>query len=305
MRKEILALITIFLFATNLSAQCTGSEFCSTCSNCSKCKHCRGNGFCGACEPERFKVKEKKQKENSKTIISAKTIRTKEQLVNDKKEFDKVKAFVIENFGANYLCSASYTIGNCSGYECPENNYSINDGTKNIIEISSFKGPDFSGNEFIITRFLKSNTNVKAYTLEKAFDKIKEEIEKKKIAESENKLAINKTSSNNSAPEVFTIVEEQAEFPGGIAQLGKFIQNNLKYPTRAKEGGISGKCFSKFIINEDGKISDVKILKGVSECPDCDDEAIRVILSMPLWKPAKLHGKSVKSYFNLPIAFKL
>ena len=59
MRKEILALITIFLFATNLSAQCTGSEFCSTCTNCSKCKHCKGTGYCGACEPNRFKTKEK------------------------------------------------------------------------------------------------------------------------------------------------------------------------------------------------------------------------------------------------------
>ncbi len=107
------------------------------------------------------------------------------------------------------------------------------------------------------------------------------------------------------APEIFTIVEENAEFPGGIAEMAKFIQKNLQYPSMAREAGISGKCFLKFVVNEDGDISNVEVLKGVSGCPDCDREAIRVVKSMPKWKPAKMTGRSVKCYFNLPISFKI
>ncbi|MGE0568992.1 MAG: energy transducer TonB [Bacteroidia bacterium] len=107
------------------------------------------------------------------------------------------------------------------------------------------------------------------------------------------------------APEIFTIVEEQAEFPGGIAELGKYIQKTLQYPPMAREAGLSGRCFLKFVVNETGTISNVEILKGVPGCPDCDKEAIRVVKSMPKWKPAKMTGKSVKCYFNLPINFKI
>jgi protein TonB len=106
-------------------------------------------------------------------------------------------------------------------------------------------------------------------------------------------------------PEIFTIVEEQAEFPGGIAEMQKFIQKNLQYPSMAREAGLSGKCFLKFVVNESGSISNVEILKGVPGCQDCDKEAIRVVKSMPAWKAAKMTGKSVKCYFNLPISFRI
>jgi protein TonB len=108
-----------------------------------------------------------------------------------------------------------------------------------------------------------------------------------------------------SAPEIFTIVEEQAEFPGGIAAMMKYIQQNVQYPAMAREAGISGKCFLKFVVNENGEISNVEVLKGVPGCPDCDKEAIRVVKSMPKWKPAKMTGRAVKCYFNLPFSFKI
>jgi len=107
------------------------------------------------------------------------------------------------------------------------------------------------------------------------------------------------------APEIFTIVEESAEFPGGTAAMMKYIQQNVQYPAMAREAGISGKCFLKFVVNETGSISDVQILKGVPGCPDCDKEAIRVVKSMPSWKPAKMTGRAVRCYFNLPINFKI
>jgi protein TonB len=107
------------------------------------------------------------------------------------------------------------------------------------------------------------------------------------------------------APEIFTIVEESAEFPGGLSEMAKFIQKNLQYPAMAREAGISGKCHLKFVVNESGEISNVEVLKGVSGCPECDREAIRVVKSMPKWKAAKMTGRSVKCYFNLPISFKI
>ena len=107
------------------------------------------------------------------------------------------------------------------------------------------------------------------------------------------------------APEIFTIVEEQAEFPGGTAAMVAFLQKNIQYPAMAREAGISGKCFLKFIVNEDGAISNVEILKGVPGCSDCDKEAIRVVKSMPKWKAAKMTGRAVKCYFNLPVSFKI
>lgn len=107
------------------------------------------------------------------------------------------------------------------------------------------------------------------------------------------------------APEIFTIVEEQAEFPGGTAAMYKYIQQNVQYPAMAREAGISGKCFLKFVVNETGEISNVEVLKGVPGCSECDREAIRVVKSMPKWKAAKMTGKSVKCFFNLPINFKI
>jgi protein TonB len=107
------------------------------------------------------------------------------------------------------------------------------------------------------------------------------------------------------APEIFTIVEENAEFPGGITAMAKYIQQNLQYPAMAREAGISGKAFLKFVVNEDGDISNVEVLKGVPGCGECDKEAVRVVKSMPKWKPAKMTGRAVKCYFNLPINFKI
>lgn len=106
-------------------------------------------------------------------------------------------------------------------------------------------------------------------------------------------------------PEIFTVVEEMPEFPGGTAEMVKFIQKNLQYPTMAREAGLSGKCFLKFVVNGTGTISNVEVLKGVPGCPDCDKEAIRVVKAMPGWKPGKQNGRPVNVFFNLPINFKI
>jgi TonB family protein len=103
--------------------------------------------------------------------------------------------------------------------------------------------------------------------------------------------------------EVFLVVEEMPEFPGGPMVLMKYIQNNIQYPKKAKEAGISGKCFLTFVVNYEGTIKDIHMLKGVPGCPECDEEAKKLILAMPKWKPGKKNGKAVDVVYNLPINF--
>jgi protein TonB len=153
---------------------------------------------------------------------------------------------------------------------------------------------------------------IKDDAVEEEPQKLQEEVKETQVGtkdqEGENIVAPptdNTGPAESAAPEVFTIVEEQAEFPGGIAAMGKYIQNNLQYPAMAREAGISGKCHLKFIVDETGSISNVEILKGVPGCQECDREAVRVVKSMPKWKPAKMTGRAVRCYFNLPINFKI
>lgn len=106
-------------------------------------------------------------------------------------------------------------------------------------------------------------------------------------------------------PVIYDVVDEQAEFPGGKEALMEYLKKNLKYPESAKENEFEGKCYLQFIVSEHGYISNVKIRKGVTDCPECDQEAVRVIKAMPKWKPGKINGKPVNSTYTLPIAFKL
>ncbi len=106
-------------------------------------------------------------------------------------------------------------------------------------------------------------------------------------------------------PEIYTVVDEAAEFPGGMGALKKYMTDNLRYPEKAKEIAISGKVYLQFIVSKTGDISNVKLLRGLPDCHECDAEAIRLIKAMPDWKPGKQNGKPVDSYFNLPVEFKI
>jgi protein TonB len=108
---------------------------------------------------------------------------------------------------------------------------------------------------------------------------------------------------NAQTEEIFTTVEQPAEFKGGISELSKYLGSEIKYPAMAKDKKIGGKVFIKFIVDKDGAIKDPVILKGAENCPECDKEALRVISSMPNWIPAKQSGRAVSCYFNLPIKF--
>jgi TonB family protein len=102
---------------------------------------------------------------------------------------------------------------------------------------------------------------------------------------------------------IFTVVEVDPEFPGGVSELMKFLQANLRYPEKAREEGQGGTIFVSFVVEKSGEISGMKILRGVS--PELDEEAMRVIGMMPRWKPAQQRGEPVRVQFNLPIRFVL
>jgi TonB family protein len=107
----------------------------------------------------------------------------------------------------------------------------------------------------------------------------------------------------NSQDEVYAFVEQMPEFPGGMDAMLSFIRDGIRYPAMAKEAGVQGKVICQFVIDQDGRISQVKVLRGIGY--GCDEEALRVIRSMPAWKPGRQNGQPVRVQYNLPIAFKL
>lgn len=100
---------------------------------------------------------------------------------------------------------------------------------------------------------------------------------------------------------VYQVVEEQPEFPGGMNQLYEYLKRNVKYPKYAKENGIQGRVFVNFIVEGDGSITNAKVLRGVH--PSLNSEALRVVNNMPKWKPGLQKGNPIRVSFNLPIKF--
>ncbi len=103
--------------------------------------------------------------------------------------------------------------------------------------------------------------------------------------------------------EIFTAVEQNPEFPGGISEMYKFLGNNIKYPASAQRANVAGRVFVKFVVEKDGSIGNVEVLKGIGF--GCDEEAIRVIKSMPKWNPGRQNGKNVRVFYNMPVVYKL
>jgi protein TonB len=97
-------------------------------------------------------------------------------------------------------------------------------------------------------------------------------------------------------------VEEMPEFPGGVDSMKTFLRREIVYPKVALENGITGTVLVEFIVEKDGRVTNGKV--KVPLYSDCDAEALRVVMSMPKWKPAKNMGKPVRCYFQIPITFR-
>lgn len=102
---------------------------------------------------------------------------------------------------------------------------------------------------------------------------------------------------------VFTVVEQMPMYPGGDAALMGYLRDNIKYPTVAAENGVQGRVVVGFVVERDGSITDVNILRGVD--PSLDREAMRVVKSMPRWNPGKQNGSAVRVKYQVPVSFRL
>ena len=115
-----------------------------------------------------------------------------------------------------------------------------------------------------------------------------------------NAMAQNKKAAND---KVLEKAEVMPEFPGGEQAMMKFVAENVQYPQEARDKEISGRVLVSFIVEKDGSIADVKVVKGIGG--GCDEEAVRVVKAMPKWKPGKDKGKPVRVSYMMPFTFKL
>jgi TonB family protein len=112
-----------------------------------------------------------------------------------------------------------------------------------------------------------------------------------------------KQESRTAEGEVFQVVEEMPEFPGGMAECMKWLAQNIKYPAEAQEKGVQGRVIVQMVVEKDGTITHAKVVRGVD--PLLDTEALRVVNSSPKWKPGKQNGEAVRVKYTLPIMFRL
>jgi len=112
-----------------------------------------------------------------------------------------------------------------------------------------------------------------------------------------------KEEENPAEEEIFTVVESVPEFPGGDAALYAFLETNMKYPEMAKSAGISGKVYLTFVVEKDGSITDVRLLRGIGG--GCDEEAMRVVQNMPIWRPGLQRNVPVRVQYIFNVKFTL
>lgn len=126
-------------------------------------------------------------------------------------------------------------------------------------------------------------------------------------AAAQNPVSTGNTPLNEESGEgeevVFTVVEDEPEFPGGMEAMYQYLVSNVQYPEAAKEKKVTGKVYVSFVVERDGRITEVKLLR----CPDetLGEEAMRVVKAMPRWKAGRVKGKKVRAQYVLPINFTL
>ena len=116
-------------------------------------------------------------------------------------------------------------------------------------------------------------------------------------------LLENKVIGDDASDKIFLIVEQMPDFPGGEKALLSYLATNIKYPVIARQNGITGPVYVGFVVTKEGKVSDVKIQRGIGG--GCDEEAVRVVQSMPQWKPGKQNGVAVSVRYTLAVNFTL
>lgn len=116
------------------------------------------------------------------------------------------------------------------------------------------------------------------------------------------RTAVIKPTADSDSSKIFGAAEEMPSFPGGEKALMQYIKDNTYYPKEMCEGAAQGRVMVGFVINEDGSISDVKVLRSLT--PECDEVAVKIVKGMPKWNPGKQNGKAVKTKYTVPVSFR-
>lgn len=116
------------------------------------------------------------------------------------------------------------------------------------------------------------------------------------------RTAVIKPTADPDSSKIFGAAEEKPSFPGGEKALMQYIKDNTYYPEEMCEGAAQGRVMVGFVINEDGSISDVKVLRSLT--PECDEVAVKIVKGMPKWNPGKQNGKAVKTKYTVPVSFR-
>ncbi|MCF0056724.1 M56 family metallopeptidase [Dyadobacter sp. CY356] len=130
-----------------------------------------------------------------------------------------------------------------------------------------------------------------------------EQKENDQLSETMEKLTESKKPVNLEGKKIYTVVEQQPMFPGGIEEMYKFLGQKIRYPKAAVDAGATGRVFLSFVVTETGEIGEIQVLKGIGH--GCDEEAVRVLSLFPKWEPAKQDGVPVNVRYNLPINFQM
>ncbi|MBR2234250.1 MAG: energy transducer TonB [Prevotella sp.] len=119
----------------------------------------------------------------------------------------------------------------------------------------------------------------------------------------QNEVVVEKVEQKEEETKIFEVVEQMPQFPGGDAALMQYLSSHIKYPVVAEENGIQGRVVCTFVVERNGSITDVRVVKSVD--PSLDKEAVRVIKSMPNWIPGKQNGSAVRVKYTVPVTFRL
>lgn len=162
-----------------------------------------------------------------------------------------------------------------------------------VLELMPKWGPGMQRGQAVNVRF----------TLPVVFRLNKEEVTREIVTEDIANPAIPSPVKVNPSNEVFMVVEEQPEFPGGNAAMMKWLSDNIKYPVVAQDNRIQGRVIVNFVVEKDGSLSDIQVVRSVD--PSLDKEAVRVVRTMPKWKPGIQRDERVRVRYTLPVVFRL
>ena len=176
----------------------------------------------------------------------------------------------------------------------------VNEKNIRYRKYTNLEGPIYSKLKTEIDKIIYKNGNEDSFKKDR-----REKLEKGTASTEEFKalLSENQGQLGEDGKRYFMLVENMPEFPGGDLGLMKYIKKNIKYPKIAKDYNITGKVYVSFIVDKTGSVTNVKVVRGVDK--NLDAEAVRVIKSLPKYKPGKQRGKAVRVMFTIPIKFKL